>query len=136
MTSVASSIASSGVRSSASVVQKLNWEIGTTCLWAFNEPLKSHEPTVTSPTNDGFNPQEAIFVTLAQKLVDVRDIPMPKRERQALPLRLAAVRPVIAEVRAHIEGLKDVAFKTELAPVLAAISAFELSAAEADEFFA
>ena len=122
--------------STSTVAQFLGNQLATTCLWAFNEPPKPCEPTVTSPTNDGFNPQESILLALAQELSDVRKLPIPKGERQAFPVRLAAARLVIAKVRAHIEGLNDGAFKTELAPVLAAISAFELSAAEADEFFA
>lgn len=131
--------ATSGVCSSAStstVAQFLGYQIATTCLWAFKEPPKPCEPTVANLPNDGFNPQESILVALAQELADVRKLPMPKGELEAFPLRLAAARLVIAKVRAQIEGLKDVAFKLELAPVLAAISAFEQSAAEADEYFA
>ena len=131
--------ATSGVCSSAStstVPQFLGYQIATTCLWAFKEPPKPCEPTVANLPNDGFNPQESILGALAQELADVRKLPIPKGERQAFPVRLAAARLVIAKVLARIKGLNDGAFKTELAPVLAAISAFELSAAEADEFFA
>jgi hypothetical protein len=107
-----------------------------TCQWVFTRLPDKLKPAVANLHETGFNPQNGILDELAQKLVEVRKIPRPKGELEAFPVRLAAARPVIAEVREYIEGLTDGAFKTELAPVLAAISAFELSAAEADEFFA
>jgi hypothetical protein len=116
--------------------KNIGFQMCVTCMWVFTGLPNRLKPAVANLQETSFNPQNGILDELAQKLVEIRKIPRPKGELEAFPVRLAAARPVIAEVRQYIEGLKDGAFKTELAPVLAAISAFELCAAETDDFFA
>jgi hypothetical protein len=112
------------------------FQMGVICWWVFTGLPEKLKLAVANLQETGFNQQDDILDELAQKLVEVRKIPRPIGELEAFPVRLAAARPVIAAVRKYIEGLKDGAFKTELALVLAAISAFELCAAETDDFFA